>query len=467
MMNFPAQQFGGGFMPSQTYPSTRYGDYSSFGLGSPTASQAIEWLTPGLYRAAAELRAITGATPEAVLANLLGSVSFAVSGGYRVRAHNGQTMPLSLHIQFAGPPLSGKSAAHDRLIKPIVEAMRDWKKAWQFADIQPSTLLRKIRGGSVFALLSMAEGQRYLRGKLSLAFEDLNDLYDGHMPAFNRADDHESEWNAPQSAVLVVCVNAQSEPLRAWLERYVKPAAESGYLYRQLILTTLQTATDGVGSRQPASELVRHDRRIRELILISLSSLGTIQANCLPTIEMRPCAEAVLHKSLAGFRSMASEVAPRYDAEVFAVRLAANMRRIAACLHVYEGYAHSISSETMQRAAQIARCFGAHWLASVSQPKQTPDEVVRGQRLLDTLHGLARQSGSLMPSWREADILVLAPNFGWSRAEMKSAITSICGHGLAQIVPRIENGRRVIKLELMARNFTSSYLTCSPAPARS
>ncbi|WP_176315886.1 hypothetical protein [Burkholderia vietnamiensis] len=32
---------------------------------------------------------------------------------------------------------------------------------------------------------------------------------------------------------------------------------------------------------------------------------------------------------------------------------------------------------------------------------------------------------------------------------MKSAITSICGAGFAQVVPRIEHGRRVIKLELI------------------
>lgn len=454
MMNPPVQHLGGGIMPSQTYPSTQYGDYSAAGSSFPTATQAIEWLTPNLYRVAAELRAITGATPEAVLANLLGSVSFAVSGNFRVRKHDGQTMPLSLHIQFAGPPLSGKSAAHDRLHAPIAEAMRDCENAWQFADVQPSTLLRKIRDGSTFGLLSMAEGRRYLRGKLSTAFEDLSDLYDGNVPAFHRADDGESLSNAPQNAIFVVCVNVQSGPLHAWIEKHAQSSAESGYLYRQLILETCQTAMNGVGAQQPEVELLRYDDRMRELIGSSLSRLKTMQVTELPIIELEADTQMVLQQALVCFRSMASGALSHGDAEVFAVRLVANMRRIAACLHVYEGYTQAISLDTMQRAGKIAQCFGAHWMACMCSRKQMSDAIVRGQRLLDAMHGWARQSGVQMLSMREADILVLAPNFGWSKAEMKSAITTICGHGLAQVVPRIENGRRVIKLELTVGNFT-------------
>lgn len=455
-MHLPAQQSGGGFMPSRTYFPSQGVGRPTFGHGVLTASQAIEWLTPGLYRAAAELRATSGATHEAILANLLGSVSFAVSGSYRGRAHNGRSMPLSLHIQFAGPPLSGKSAAHDRLNAPIVEAMHDWEKSWEFADVQPSTLLRKIRDGAIFARMSMAEGRRYLRGKLSTAFEDLSDLYEGNIPAVHRADDDESVPSVLRSAIFVVCVNVQSGPLRAWVDKHAQSAADSGYLYRQLILETCQTATDGVGAQQPEYELLRFDERIRELIATSLSRLSATSVRELPVIEVEADAQMVLQQALTDFRGMASGALAPNDAEVFAVRLAGNMRRIAACLHVYEGYTQAISSQTMQCAGKIAQCFGAHWLSCVCSPKQLPDAMVRGQRLLDALYVLARQAGLQILSWREADILVLAPNFGWSKAEMKSAITAICGQGLARVVPRIESGRRVIKLELIAGSFAHS-----------
>ncbi|WP_429359828.1 DUF3987 domain-containing protein [Paraburkholderia sp. GAS32] len=427
----------------------------STGHGHPAAWQAINTLTPSLFRAASEQRTIYGSVQEAILINLFGNVSFAASGNFRIRGHNGKAMPLTLHLRFAGPPLSGKSDTHDRFNAPVVEAMKGWKKRWLFDNVTPATLLRKIRSGSVLSMLSMAEGRGHLgdqvSGQLSRSFQELNDLYDSHVPALDRADDDDDELveNAPDSAIFVTCVNVQNDKHRAWLDKHAQDASGSGYLYRLLMMEAVEVAMEGAGSQQREVALLDYDQRIVELIASARLNLEATPASQLPVIDVPPEAEKVLRQAQERFVQMPGSFLSSNDARVFAVRLAANTRRIAGCMHVFERCEGPISVDTMTRATTIAECFSAHWLSTVFPPKATPDGVQRGQRLLDALHNLARQSGRWTPSWREADIVTLAPNFGWSKVEMKAAITAICGAGFAQVVPRIENGRRVIKLELI------------------
>jgi len=145
---------------------------------------------------------------------------------------------------------------------------------------------------------------------------------------------------------------------------------------------------------------------------------------------------------------MASVTMSPNDARVFAVRLSANMRRMAGCMHVYERYQGAVSGDTMARAATIAECFGAHWLAIVFPPKPVSAAEQRGQYLLKYLCYCLRQAEGEISSWRESDILAQAANFGWSRAEMKAALMWVCGNSFAWVQTRTESSRRVIKVEL-------------------
>ncbi|WP_158898894.1 DUF3987 domain-containing protein [Burkholderia sp. L27(2015)] len=447
-MHYPVNPFGGGFMPSQTPVAN-----PRFGYGPTLTSQAINALTPTLFRAAIEQRAIFGSTEEAILANLLGATSFAAAGNSRIRGHNGKPMLLGLHIRFVGPPLSGKTDAHDRSNNPIDEGMRGWKKTWRFSNVRPPTLIRKIRGGAVFSMLSMSEGRAHLGDPLSFEFALLSDLYDGQVPAFSRADDDDDAVaNAPDSAIFVKCVNVQSDRHREWLKKHGEEATGSGYQYRELVLETDQRAVEGVGRQQPEVALLEYDRRIGELIASARRKLEAMSASQLPVIDVPLESEQILRQALEHFRGMARLFLPLNEVEVFAVRLAANTRRIAGCMHVFEGYEGGVSADTMVRAVTIAECFGAHWLASVFPPKPIPEAVQRAQHLLDSLRAWARQAGVQFPSWKKSDIEVWAPNFGWTRAEMNEAIMWICEQGFAQVVPRTEKGRRVVKLELIAPN---------------
>ncbi|MBR8034491.1 DUF3987 domain-containing protein [Burkholderia vietnamiensis] len=439
-------------MPSPNFgPPSQLKNHLPPGYVAPSLHQAISALTPRMYRAAHECHAIYGAGYGAILTNLLGKVSFAVSGNFRIRGHTGRSMPLSLHIRFAGARLSGKTEAHDRFIAPIDAAMKGWKKPWLFSNVLPPTLVRKIRGGAVLAMLSMQEGRGHLDGSLSRSFDDLSDLYEAKIPPFARADDDDEDLieHAPDSAIFVTCVNVQDDKNREWLDTYGKSAIESGYLLRLLIMESNELASEGIGEHHPEFALTAYDDRIAELIASGLTKLKDTPVSQLPEIKVAPEAEQVLRQALERFKFMASAMLSQRDMIVFAVRLAANARRIAGCMHAFDGYDGAVSPDTMARAAMIAEFFGERWLAVVFPPKPVPEAQQRGQRLFDSLYAHACQAGLHAPSARESDIKALAPNFGWSKAEMTEAMTWVCGRGLAQVVPRTENGRRVIKFELL------------------
>ncbi|MFX1695925.1 DUF3987 domain-containing protein [Paraburkholderia sp. A1RO-1] len=448
----PACPMGGGYMPSPNFgQQSQHNNHLPAGYLAPSLHQAISALTPCMYRAANECHAIYGAGYGAVLANLLGKVSFAVSGNFRIRGHNGKSMSLSLHIRFAGARLSGKTEAHDRFIAPVNEAMEGWKKRWLFKNVLPPTLIRKIRAGAVWSMLSMSEGRGHLADTLSRSFDDLSDLYDSKIPPFDRGDDDDEDLveHAPDSAIFATCVNVQDDKNREWLDKYGKEALESGYLLRLLMMESAELAVEGAGEQQPEFALMDYDDRIVELIESGLIKLRDTPANRLPEIKVDPAAEQILRQALERFKFIASAMLSQRDSIVFAVRLAANARRIAGCMHVFEGYDGTVSPDTMARAVLIAEFFGERWLAVVFPPKPVPEAGRRGQRLFDFLYAHAYQAGLHAPSARESDIKALAPNFGWSKAEMVEAMTWVCGHGFAQVVPRTENGRRVLKFELL------------------
>lgn len=419
------------------------------GYYPPTLPQAVGALPPGMYRAAHECHAIYGTGYGASLANVLGKVSFAVAANYRIRDRDGQSMSLGLQIWLAAEPLSGKSKAHSRFITPIVAAMKGWKKRWLFDNVTPAALQRRIRGGSDWSMLGTAEARGYLRSALSHSFQLLNDLYDGNVSSFERADDKDDVGEPPpDSAAFVQSINFQNDVLRGWLDRYAKEAIASGYLFRLLMMETDELAIEGAGARQPESALLDYDQRIGELMASAQEKLETMSASELPVIEVSSDAEHVLRQGQGRFEYMASAALSSRLATVFAVRLGANARRIAGCMHVFEGYEGPVSADTMDCAVTIAEFFGAQWLAAVFPPEPIPEPMQWAQRLLDYLHDLARRPWGAQTSWRETELVAQAPNFKWTKAQMREAIRLICGWGFAEIVTRLENGRNVVKLEL-------------------
>ncbi|AYQ38917.1 MULTISPECIES: hypothetical protein [Burkholderia cepacia complex] len=178
-------------------------------------------------------------------------------------------MPLSLSLQFrfAGPPLSGKSSAYDRFLAPLIEGMQGCRRPWRFGNVTTAALHRKLRRSAVWIVLGGAEGSRFLRRPLGRAFSDLNDLSDGNVPAFDRADDDDHVANAPDSAIFVSPTNVQNGPHSVWCDKYAQGAIESGCVFRVLMMARLESIIAG---RCSSVERVLPERLVKRVKLLTL-----------------------------------------------------------------------------------------------------------------------------------------------------------------------------------------------------
>lgn len=419
----------------------------TYSEGKPGAAQAISALTPGLFKVATEFRALYGSTEEATLANLLGWISFAASGNFQTRRHNGNTMPLSLAIFFLGGPVSGKSDAYTRFKRPIFATMRKWTKPWAFADTTQSSILRSVRQGMKWGQQSRDEGRSYFKSALSRSFDTKSNLYEGEPPEYSRVDDikEDSVNNTPESIAFTVLMNSQAHYFHEWRAKYLDEALASGDLYRVLILESKCTADSGAGGKQPEVALLQYDKRMSELIENGCRNLETLQPHQLEVLEVSAEAAQALHEATEQYTRRACNCMRPEDAKVLAIRLSANTRRIAGCMHTYEGYCGDISADTMARACIVAMyCLGC-WLDAVL-PYQPPPPPPQAQIDANTLERELKRHGCF--SVRESDVLATSSNFGWKRTRMKEAICAMCGSGRAFLIPRINNGRREIMLEL-------------------
>ncbi|VWC75927.1 hypothetical protein BLA9940_04452 [Burkholderia aenigmatica] len=446
-MNAPTYRYGGGLMVPPNFSQQPVAH--SRASYSPTTWQAIKHLTPRLFRAANEFRTNYGATYEAIMVNLLGPVSLVAAGNNCICDHNGNPMLLSLLLRLAAPPLSGKSSAYDRFYAPVIEGMKGWKKPWRFDNVTVPAFHRKVRRGSVLIAHSTAEASRYLKSPLSRAFSEWSDFYDGNIPPFDRADDDDSDVaNAPDSAIVVSWTSAQTDQSDVWQVKYGQEAMASGYQLRVLMMATNQTAVEGARDRQSDEALLDYDQRIVELAASTCFNLGKMSAKQLPVLEVSPEAEQILRQRQYRFEEMAKGAFDSQYERVFAVRLAANARRIAGCMHVFEGYEGPVTADTMDRAAEIAECFGAHWLAIVCPPKPIPEDEQRAYRLAADLRSRIYWGEPWELTHRESKIIASAPNFGWTRAQMTKALTLICGWGWATAKQPTIKGREVNVIEL-------------------
>jgi len=436
-MYSPLQQLVGGFGPR---PSTAL-PMRQFSRPFASVEQATLALTPNLFRAANELHVIYGTAPAVILANLLAVVAFAAAGNCRICDHRGNPMSLALHVDCVGLPLNGKSDAYKYFMRSTREAMQVWPHEWRFANTNQSTLLRRIRKGATYGFLAMDEGLSYLNSQLSRNFDLLTSLYEGDVPPFARSDEaYKAGEKVPESIVFGTCVNAQPVFYASWLDKHKKDALGSGYLYRKLIFRSDDKAQPGT-SLQTEVALSVFDLRIIEMVTAAVQKLTSMEPSELPPLSVSSEAEQILSQAIHAYRCYAEAYLPPRDAEVFAVRLAANVRRIAGGMHLFENYLGAVSADTMGRAVTIGEFATVCWFEMVFPITLPPQEVTDAYRLE---HHLQSNYGSLT----KTDLLDTAVNFDWTKPRMERAIQALCGSGRALSIPRIKRGRRCVMIEL-------------------
>ncbi|WP_441459729.1 DUF3987 domain-containing protein [Burkholderia thailandensis] len=444
-----AKPYGGGFMPSQNvvpqqpvclYQPPAFNRFAG-------VLDAVEALPPRLKKVVWGLHNHYGVPLEIALGNLLGILSFVSQGVCNVCDSKGDPMPLSVIVHVVGAPASGKSATYIRLMQPVRAAMRDWLYQWEFDDPTPQGIKRE---SPTLGFCGHEEGDAFFETPFGRDFALQISLRDGFVPVVTRAKRRDDDRQSKGVTRFTILVLHQPDRYEEWLEKYRKKGLGSGFLARVWMVLSHSMSDKSAIGRYPQFEgaLEEWDERVTELLKLSKGNGNNGLAN-LFAMDVAADAGYVLKQAQQRIDSMSAQ-GVFHQAPAVAARYHERVSVLAALFQLYEGNGRVITREMMSAATVVAEYLLGQWMDIVFPPKLMSDAEQRAQRFLEWLYDLRDKNGKPILVHRKSDLEVQAPNFGWTRAEMAEVIKIICGHGLAQVIQRTENGRRVINVELMA-----------------
>lgn len=443
-----AKPYGEGFTPSQNVvlqqPVCRYQPPASNRFAG--VLDAVEALPPRLKKVVWGLHNRYGVPLEIALGNPLGILSFVSQGVCNVLDIKGDPMPLSVIVHVVGAPASGKSATFLRLSQPVRAAMRDWPHQWEFDDSTPQGIKRE---SPTLGFCGHEEGDAFFETAFGRDFALQISLRDGFVPVVTRAKRRDDDRKSKGGTRFTILVLHQPDRYEEWLGKYRKKGLGSGFLPRVWMVQSHAMSDKSAIGRYPQFEgaLEEWDERVSELLKLGKENANNGLAD-LFAMDVAADAGYVLNQAQQRIDSMSAQ--GMFDqAPAVAARYHERVSVLAALFQLYEGNGRVITREMMSAATVVAEYLLGQWMDIVFPPQQMSDAEQRAQRLLEWLYSLRDKNGARIVVHRKSYLEVEAPNFGWTKAEMAEAIKLICGHGLAQVIQRIENGRRVINFELI------------------
>lgn len=432
-MNYPTQQQAWGVQPHA---------HPSYPL-RPTVYDAVNALPPVLRQVVLGVQAQSGAPLEVVLLNTLCLASFAVSTHVDVRALSGDTMPLTLHGHVSSPSCSGKSTAFRSLFKPIKAAMRLYGLGEHFEDATPRALTGDLGKSNGLGLLALEEGGTYYKKPLGKDFHLMIELFDGIIPHVSRVGLDSSATDIPTGARFAVIINTPPGPQERWLAKHKDAALDSGGLARTfMVRSSLSPVNVAAPPYSSEDEWRTWGNRIDVCFKGDLENLEYSRQGGRFVLDLLPEARVLLRQISNHYRQVTVVEGLPEGAAAHARRQPELILRLTGVMHAFQGFNGGIALETIERALPIAEFLADHWRAIVFPPPPVQQALIDA----DILEMRMRRSGTPM---LQSDMLAMAPNLGWSKAQMSEAIRFLCGGGRAQVVPRISKGRRYIVVELL------------------
>ncbi|KVM78008.1 hypothetical protein WJ61_06195 [Burkholderia ubonensis] len=360
----------------------------------------------------------------------------------------GDPMPLSVIVHVVGAPASGKSATFIRLMQPVRTAMHDWPYQWEFDDSTPQGIKRE---SPTLGFCGHEEGDAFFETPFGRDFALQISLRDGSVPIVTRAKRQEDARKSKGVTRFSIHVLHQPDRYEEWLKKYRKKGLGSGFLPRVWMVQSHSMNDKSAIGRYPQFEgaLEEWDERVTELLTLGKENANNGLEN-LFAMDVAADASYVLNQAQQRIDSMSAQ-GVFHQAPAVAARYHERVSVLAGLFQLYEGNGRIITREMMSAATIVAEYLLGQWMDIVFPPQPMSDAEQRALHFLGWLYSRRDRNGERILVHRKSDLEVEAPNFGWTKAELAEAIKLICGHGLARVIPRTENGRRVINFELIER----------------
>lgn len=387
--------------------------HHSFWYGLPAPGGLFQCCFPPVLQAAIyEAEQNIKAPRQLVVASALSAISVVVQGLVDIRKPNGQIVPASLMllvIADSGERKTGTESAFQKSIRIFQEkhariyhaAKEEWTVKHSVWETKRKIILNGIRTSTEEGLSSEYDELRLLdheRNKpakpkmFKLLYEDATPeaLFHGlhqNLPtaglmsseggailngrALNDLAKHNAIWSGSpvtvdrkssesfelRGARLTVSILAQDSAMRAYMGRFGETSRGAGLWARFLVCMPVSTQGTRTlhGGEQSWLECETFAGRMNELLEINAQRLEAGILNERTVVEFAPAAG---ERWVVIANAIEAEIRPggRFDgAGDHASKLAENIARVAALLHVFDGGKGGISLEILEAA--VSYCF--------------------------------------------------------------------------------------------------------------
>ena len=435
----------------------------------------VDVLPKTIQSALAEVNSYTQAPQALIASELLATISLACQGSFNVRRPNGPAIPCSIWTLTIAESGERKSAVSSIVAKPIEELQNECAKkaedalltyeieylAWQveqkaildgiakkikkdessdalklklkehkltepkkpicvkflYENTSPEALQQGLFENGKFAGIFSDEAGSVFDGQAMRNFSMMNTLWGGGTLTVDRRS---SPSFVLQDARLTMSLMVQPSVIQKFYDKRGEEARGIGLLARFLISQPPSTQ----GFRYISNNVtswdylnVFHDR-IRALLKQSISDDGGHYLVG-QVLELSPDAANYWTNKYNAIEARILFGGELFNVKDYASKIAENILRISALLHVIEGYDGPISEDTVSRACVISKWYGDEFVRLFSPAPQMPQAQIDSFLLAAWLKNLIVRGQQII---KKNHILQFCPNQLRSKARLNEAL---------------------------------------------
>lgn len=393
----------------------------------------VQRLAPTLlWRASLDLQQDCQVSLDLTVLTLLAGVSMLAQGRYDVRMPYGAIKPTSINVLGVADSGEGKSTLYDKVLRPIQEEQRkqrsDWRKRqdahqgeqeeWRteekvltqaiyrkqtkggtaerecqllrelhqrrpnpprefrllYEDTTPEALFSGLEKAIPSAALATDEAEIFFRGAMNRARSHINRLWSSGSTVISRAT---KEDTVLDEARLMLMLMVQHGVLQHYMEAQGQQARDSGMLARFLVCAPQSVRGQRFYSLHSTPALEAWEQAEARLVELTRENLILVHAPETPR-QVIEFTEQGAHYWVQVANEIERQMGPAGYFEAcpdHGSKLAENIARVAALIHVFEDINGGISAEKVQMAADLCLYYSGSFQRVFMPPPQEEQDA--------------------------------------------------------------------------------------------
>lgn len=403
----------------------------------------VQRLSPTLlWRASNDLKQNCQVSMELTVLTLLAGVSMVAQGRYDLEMPYGAIKPISINVLGVAGSGEGKSPLYDKVLHPIQEEQRqqrrDWRKRldayqgeleeWRteekvltqaiyrkqtkggtaerereslrelhqrrpepprefrllYEDTTPEALFSGLEKATPSAALATDEAEVFFKGAMNRARSHINSLWSGGSTVITRAT---KEDIVLDNARLLLLLMVQPGILEKYMESQGEQSRDSGMLARFLVCAPPSVRGQRFYSLHTATTWEAWEQAETRLATLTRENLILAQEPDLPREVLKFTEQGALC-----WIQVANEIERQMGPNGYfeacpdhGSKLAENVARVAALIHLLEDEGGSISAETVQMATDLCLYYSGSFRQVFMPPPQEEQDAYRLREWFDEL----------------------------------------------------------------------------------